>query len=118
MPSTFSRMAPKLQAAICLRESEVSELPLVPVSCWCRRSIGIGEAIELALAGIAATQPGDLVAEEISPFVLIAPKHAESWLCYDAPPHLCMFQVDTQEQYLALVESLVADRRQHRDQGL
>jgi hypothetical protein len=111
LPFTYARLAPKLQAAICFRESPSGDVPLVPVSCWCRRSIGIGDALDLAYSGLSATQPSDLVASEISPIALISHGNSECWLCSYTEPYLCLFQIDTQAQYLALMESLVAERR-------
>jgi hypothetical protein len=112
LPKAFARLAPKLQAAICFRETETSDIPLVPVSCWTRRSLSMREAIDLSLEGIAATQPGDLFAAEISPFTLIAPEDSACWVCAYSAPHLCMFQVDTQAQYLGVLSNLLADRRE------
>jgi hypothetical protein len=105
-------LAPKLQAAICFRETETSDIPLAPVSCWTRRSLSMSEAIELSLEGIAATQPGDLFVAEISPFTLISPEDSECWVCAYTAPYLCMFQVDTQAQYLGVLSNLLADRRE------
>lgn len=117
LPLTYARMAPKLQAAICFRESPTGDLPLTPVSSWCRRSIGIGEALDLAFDGLSATQPSDLVASEISPIALISHGNSECWLCSYTEPYLCLFQIDTQAQYLALMESLVEERRPSATMG-
>jgi hypothetical protein len=111
LPKAFARVAPKLQAAICFRETEASDIPLVPVSFWARRSLSMSEAIELSLEGIASIQPGDLFVAEISPFTLIAPEESECWVCAYTAPHLCLFQVDTQAQYLGVLSNLLADRR-------
>lgn len=110
LPKAFARLAPKLQAAICFREAEASDIPLVPVSCWTRRNLSMSEAIELSLEGIAATQPGDLFAAEISPFALITREDSACWVCAYTEPHLCLFQVDTQAQYLGVVSKLLEDR--------
>lgn len=110
LPCTFARLAPKLQAAVCFRESDASELPLTPISAWSRRDLRLGEALELAALALAATQPADLVAAEISPFSLFS-RDCVCWLaCFDAP-HLSLFQVDTPDQYLALLAGLIQDRR-------
>ncbi len=110
LPGTYARLAPKLQAGVCFRENDASELPLTPISAWCRRDLGLGEALDLASLALAATQPGDLVAAEISPFALFA-RDSVCWVASFDAPHLSLFQVDTHEQYLALLASLIQDRR-------
>ena len=50
------------------------------------------------------------MAAEISPFALFA-RDSACWLAAFDAPHLCLFQVDTQDQYLALLASLIQDRR-------
>lgn len=110
LPATFARLGPKLRAALCFRESEDSELSLVPVSCWGRRDFSLSSALELALQAIAATQPSDLVAAEIGPFPLIT-RDSEWWLCAYSEPHLSLFLVDTRAQYLKLLSSLIEERR-------
>jgi hypothetical protein len=110
LPGTYARLAPKLQAAVCFREADAAELALTPVSAWCRRDLALGEALELAAQALAATQPADLVAAEISPFALFA-RDSVCWLAAFDAPHLSLFQVDTQEQYLGLLASLIQDRR-------
>jgi hypothetical protein len=110
LPATYARLAPKLQAGICFREGDAAEFPLTPISAWSRRDLGLGEALKLASLALAATQPGDLVAAEISPFALFA-RDSVCWLASFDPPHLSLFQVDTHEQYLALLGSLIQDRR-------
>ena len=115
LPPTFERVSPRVQAALCFRESESSDIPLVPVASNVRRSFAISEAVELALKGLDATQPGDLFAAEISPFALIASGDAndsECWVCSYTAPHLCLYQIDTQAQYLGVLSSLLADRRE------
>ena len=100
-----------LEAALCLRESDNAELSLVPISCRSSTELSLAEVFDLALVGLAATQPSVDLAAEIAPFALFARKPSEWWLGAYRPPHLCLFQVNTPAEYLELLEGLVAERR-------
>ncbi len=111
LPATYARMAPQLEAALCFRESNEADLSLVPIACRPPANLSLGGALDLSLAGLQATQPDDPVGAEIAPFALVAREASEWWLCAYAPPHLCLFQLNSRAEYLEIVAGLVAEQR-------
>ncbi len=111
LPETYARLGPKLRGAFCFRETESQEFALVPVSAWCRGDLSLGDAFDVAAAGLAATQSTPFVAAGLEPFPLIS-HGRDTWLCAYREPFLSLFLVDAQAQYLKLLSSLVRERRQ------
>lgn len=110
-PATYTELSPRLAAALCFRESDSSDLSLVPIAGDARDGLHLSEALELALAGLAATDPSDPVLAGIAPFPLVPNGDSEWWLCDHVSPYLCLYQVNGESDYLNVLETLVAARR-------
>ena len=111
VPSRYQQVAARSTAALCFRESDGPELPFVPVAGGSHSGLTLAEAVELALAGLAASQPADAVLAEITPFPLVLNGDSEWWICEHAAPHLCLYQVNARDEYLDVMEALVSGRR-------
>ena len=110
-PDSFVTLAPKVEAALCMRESDHSELSLVPIAAHGNAGIRLTDALELGLQALDATAPSDPVLAEIDPFPLIMRGESEWWLCHYSAPHVCLYQLNGRRDYLDALEALVQASR-------
>lgn len=110
-PETFERLAPQVEAALCVRECDATELALVPLASSGSGTLRLADTLELALEALSATQPSDEVLAEIDPFPLVVRGDSEWWLCHREAPFLCLYQLNGQRDYLTVLEQLVSVRR-------
>lgn len=110
-PESYKQLAPQVEAALCFRESEASDLTLIPIAVTAGSGLLFASALELALEALAATEPADPVLAEIAPLPLVVRGDSEWWLCDHTAPHLCLYQINSRDDYLRVLETLVLARR-------
>jgi len=108
LPAGYLAAADAPEAALCFREAGGAELSIVPVTGRSADSVSLGDALDLAMAALTASQPPDAVLAEIAPFVFVPGKQGDWWLSAYNAPHLCLFQINTPDEYRRVLAALLA----------
>lgn len=110
VPASWTSASEGLEAALCFRESSGQELSVTPIASRAPETLSLGDAVDLAMAGLEATQPPDAVLADISPYSVIPGPRGEWWLCSYATPHIQLFQINSPHEYRRVLAELLSTR--------
>ncbi len=110
----LSALAARVTAALCFRETNCSEIPVVPVISFGVDALPIHALLSLGRDALGVARPVALAAGSIHPYAVLVHLNGSGVICALDGPYLWVFEIGGRAEYGEVMAHLQARSRSRR----